>query len=92
MYVMAINHDVEDYEAWKAVFDEYPPGSSGATFHRLNRNVDDPNNLTVVAGFTNLGDALAFRDDPTLKEKMGQAGVTSAPRFEIFEEVEAVQY
>jgi hypothetical protein len=27
-----------------------------------------------------------------LKEAMGRAGVTSAPRIEIFEEVEAVQY
>jgi hypothetical protein len=25
MYVLAINHQIEDYDRWKAVFDEYPP-------------------------------------------------------------------
>lgn len=92
MYVLAINHDVEDYERWKAVFDSFPPGEGGARFHRLNRLVDSPDTITVVAGFERLDDALAFRDAPELKEKMGDAGVIGAPRFELYEEVEAVTY
>ena len=92
MYVLAINHDVADYDAWKQVFDSFPPREGGATFHRINRNVDDPDNITVVAGFETVDAALSFRDNPDLKEKMGQAGVTSSPRFELYEEVEAVQY
>ena len=92
MYVMAVNHDVEDYDRWKVVFDEFPPSKGGAKFHRLNRSVDHPNNITVVAGFETLQAALDFRDNPDLKDAMGRGGVTSAPRIELYEEVEAVKY
>ncbi len=89
--MLAINHDVEDYDRWKSVFDEYPPGKAGALFHRINRNVDNPNNITVVAGFDTTEAARAFVDNPDLKEAMHRAGVTSPPRIEIFEEVESIQ-
>ena len=56
------------------------------------RNIENDNNITVVAGFDTVEAAQAFRDDPELKEAMGVAGVVGAPRFEIFEEVESVQY
>jgi heme-degrading monooxygenase HmoA len=92
MQMLAINHEVEDYDRWKAVFDEFPPSSGGAVFHRVNRNVDDPNNITVVAGFETTEAARAFVDNADLKEAMHRAGVTSQPRIEIFEEVEAIQY
>jgi hypothetical protein len=92
MYVMAINHDVESYERFKVVFDEYPPGKGGAKFHRLNRNVDNPNNITVVAGFETLQAVLDFRDNPDLKDAMGRASVASSPRIEIYQEVEVVKY
>jgi len=92
MKVVAINHEVANYEQWKAVFDEVPPSTMGAMFHRINRSVDDANNITVVAGFETVEAARAFTTNGDLKEAMGRAGVTSAPRIEIFEEVEAVQY
>ena len=91
MYVLAINHEVSDYESWKNAFDTFPPARGGALFHRVNRNVEDGNNVTVVAGFDTVETALQFRDNPDLKKAMGEAGV-GAPRFEIFEEVESVQY
>ena len=74
------------------MFDKYPPSEGEAKFHRINRNVDNPNNITVVAGFETLDAAQKFRDNPDLKDAMGRAGLTSAPRIEIFEEVESVQY
>ncbi len=92
MKVVAINHDVADYDRWKAVFDEISPRTMGASFHRINRSVDDANNITVVAGFDTVDAARAFLANEDLKEAMGRAGVTSVPRMEIFEEVEAVQY
>ena len=92
MYVMAINHDVEDYDTWKSVFDTFPPSKGGARFHRLNRNIENGNNVTIVAGFDTAEAAQQFRDDPELKEAMSEAGLTSSPRFEIFDEVESVQY
>ena len=88
----AVNHDVEDYDRWKAVFDSVPPSTGGALFHRINRSVDNPNNITVVAGFESADAASAFANSPDLKDAMQRAGVTSAPRIEIYEEVESVQY
>jgi hypothetical protein len=92
MYVLAVNHQVEDYDRWKAVFDTLPTKDGGASFHRVNRDVDNPNIITVVAGWANVDDARAFTHDPDLKDAMRRAGVTSSPRFELYEEVEAVQY
>jgi hypothetical protein len=92
MYVMAVNHDVEDYDRFKAVFDEFPPSEGGALYHRLNRNVDDPKNLTIVSGFASMETAIAFRDNPDLKDAMGRAGVVGHPRIELYEEIESVQY
>jgi len=45
MIVVAVQHPVADYDAWKAVYDEADPGTFGAKFARVNRAVDDPNLL-----------------------------------------------
>jgi hypothetical protein len=92
MYVLAVNHEVTDYGTWKNAFDQFPPSKGGARFHRINRDVENRNNVTIVAGFDTQEAAQQFRDNPDLKEAMGSAGVTSAPRFELYEEVESVQY
>lgn len=91
MIILAIQHRVEDYETWKAVFDTLPPTSLGASFHRLNRGADDPNNVVVVSGWTSIEAARAFTKKPELAEGMKDAGVIGPPRFEYYEEVEAVQ-
>ncbi len=88
--ILAVNHDVADYDAWKRVFDEFHETERGVMFHRINRNVDDPNNITVVHGFESIEAARAFVTDPELAAAMGRAGATSAPRIEIYDEVEAV--
>jgi hypothetical protein len=46
--------------------------------------------ITVVAGFDSLDQLQAFAADPTLKERMHQAGVVGQPRIEIYEEVEVI--
>ncbi len=58
----------------------------------VNRNIENENNITVVAGFDTAEAAQQFRDSPELRGAMEQAGVVGAPRVEIFEEVESVQY
>ena len=89
MYIMVVNHEVENYERWKGGFDQYPPSRGGARFWHVNRNVDNPNNVTVICGWDTLDAAVAFRDDPELKNGMDRAGVIGSPRFEISEEVAA---
>ena len=89
---MIVNHDVEDYATWKHGFDSFPPGKGGAIFHHVNRGVDNPNNVTVVAGFASREAAEAFRDNPGLSQAMAEAGVIGRPRVEISEEAEEVHY
>ena len=90
MYVLAINHSVADYDKWKTIYDTLTPTSRGAKFARVNRGVDDPRLVTVVAGFDSLDVLNSFIADPGLKAAMQQAGVIGAPRFETYEEVEAI--
>jgi hypothetical protein len=92
MIVVAVQHPVADYDAWKAVYDENNPGTFGAIFARVNRSVDDPNLVIVVAGFESVEAANGMINSPELKADMGRAGVTAAPRFEVYEEAEVVQY
>jgi hypothetical protein len=92
MKILTVIHDVADYDRWKAVFDEFSPAKGGALFHRVQRSVDDPNNVTIEAGFETVEAATAFRDNPELKQAMQRAGVTGVPRATLFEEVEAVEY
>jgi hypothetical protein len=56
----------------------------------VNRSVEDPNTVTVVAGFDTLELAKTFLNNPTLKTKMTEAGVVGSPRIEINEEVESI--
>ena len=91
MFVLAINHAVADYDKWKAVYDTMPPTVGGAKFARVNKRVDDPNTVTVVAGFDSLDTLNAFVGDDRLKEVMHEAGVVGEPRIEIYEEVEVIE-
>ncbi len=92
MIVVAVQHPEADYDAWKAVYDEAHPGTFGALFARVNRSVDDPNLVAVVAGFESVEAAQGMMDNPDLRASMDRAGVTAAPRIEMYEEAESVQY
>jgi hypothetical protein len=56
----------------------------------VNRSVEDPNLVTVVAGFDTLELAQAFLANPNLKAKMTEAGIVGSPRIEINEELESI--
>jgi hypothetical protein len=86
----AIRHSVTDYAKWKSVYDTFLPTTAGAKYARVNRSVEDPNLVTVVAGFDTLELAKSFINDPNLKAKMTEAGVVGSPRIEINEEVESI--
>ena len=90
MIVVAIHHAVEDYDRWKAGFDAFPPTDGEALFARVNRAVDDPNTVAVVAGYETLEAAKAFLDSPELMQKMQEAGVVGEPRIEFYEEVASI--
>ncbi len=90
--MLAVRHRVQDYTAWKKVFDEFPPRLGGAKFHRVNKLVGDPNMILVVAGFESAEAAQAFGADPGLADAMKRSGVVGEPRIEMYEELESIQY
>ena len=92
MTILAVSHDVADYDTWKKVFDGFGVADRGVLFTRVNRNVDNPNTILVVHGFENEQAARDYVADPELAAAMGAAGATTAPRIEFYNEVEATTY
>ena len=64
MAIMVINFEVDDYDRWKAMFDEDPAGrrESGATGYIVSRAVDNPNEGFVRVEFPSVDQAKAFRE------------------------------
>jgi len=92
--ILSVKHTVADFDAWKVVFDEHAANRKehGATGHRLARSLDDPNSLTVLTMFRDRAAAEGFLADPSLREVMSSAGVTSEPTIELVEVTEEVPY
>lgn len=62
--IMVMNFEVDDYDTWKAMFDEDPAGraESGATGHVVSRAVDNPNEGFIRVEFPSVEQARAFRE------------------------------
>jgi heme-degrading monooxygenase HmoA len=91
MAFMMTRAQVGDYEAFKPMFDQDPPGARrAAKGHRLYRNVDDPNEVFVQVHFESVDEARAGRerllDSGVLDRWQDKTGPT------IVEEAEAVEY
>ena len=64
MAIMVMNFEVDDYDTWKAMFDEDPAGrrESGATGYVVSRAVDNPNEAFVRVEFPSAELATTFRE------------------------------
>jgi hypothetical protein len=91
MTTLAVRHTVQDFDVWKAAFDAHAAArrSHGATGHRVLRNGQD---LLVLIDFDSEEQAGAFTADPSLKEAMASAGLTSTPDITVREETEGLRY
>ncbi len=79
---------VEDYARWKEGFDNHVAarqagGATGETY--VMRNVDDPNDITVVLGWSDLAKAIAFTRSISLQEAIQKAGVIGSPEIRFLE-------
>lgn len=74
---------VTDFDKWKAVFDENEDmrRTSGIVAHHINRSADDPNQLAVYFGVSDIDAAKAFLASDELKAVMARAGVTGPPEI-----------
>ena len=82
---MIVRHQVQDYSAWRAVYDSVEDlrqqySCSGA---EVMTAPDDKNDVFIIHRFPSLEAAQAFAGSSGLKEAMGRAGVTGAPRIDI---------
>jgi hypothetical protein len=80
-----VKHQVNDYAAWKTVYDEVQPlrESFGVTGATVLQDPDDKNSVTVLHWFPSTEKAEGFAASPDLASAMGRAGVAGAPRIEI---------
>jgi len=80
---VVINHDVEDYAAWKRAFDRHAATrrSAGVVAAHVNQDADNPNRVTVYLAGTDRAKLAAFVGDIALMATMREAGVTGPPHI-----------
>lgn len=87
-YVLII-HEVEDYAAWKTVFDNAAEirKEAGEISYQLLKFADDANNIVHFSRWSSLQNAKNFFESEQLVEIRKQAGV-KAPKFVYLNEIE----
>jgi len=88
-YVLII-HEVEDYVAWKAVFDAaaHIRFEAGERHYQVLKYQNDPNRIVHFSAWTSLDDARQFFESPKLVQIRAEAGV-KAPEFIYLDQLEA---
>ena len=81
MATLIVHHKVQDYSTWRKIFDEDEARRKeyGSTGFQVLKSASDPNDLTVIMGWSSVDNAKAFVTSDELKEKMKNAGVISQP-------------
>lgn len=77
MTTTLVVHRVADYDAWRAVYDDFAGAqqTGGVTEQEVFRSEDDPNLVIVRHDFADRATADAFFAGAELKDAMGRAGV-----------------
>lgn len=81
MATIFLRHSVADYNAWRPVYDADRPRRDEGGLREVGvfRGADDPNSVLVVWVADDVSGFQAMMESDDLKEKMQEAGVTSAP-------------
>ena len=63
MAFVMLNFEVDDFDAWKQMFDADPAGrKQAAKGHQIFREAEDPNHVFVGVEFGSASEAKAFRE------------------------------
>jgi hypothetical protein len=91
MAILVIEYNVDDYGAWKQVFDRDPLGRKerGGVGHWLYCDPDDASHFLLGMAFRTAAEAQAFRDLPAFQQVWEISG---AGQSWVVEETEAVTY
>lgn len=92
MTYVLVKHKIEDWDAWKPVFDSHKPTriSGGELDSHVYRTDGNPNEITVLFKWDSLKKAKAFLESKDLKTKMAEGGVTGEPEIRFLNEVETM--
>lgn len=87
MALLAVQHTVRDYSAWRAIYDsldevERDWGVSTASVHQL---AETPHTVLVLRHFATVAQARGFLTCREIQSAMERAGVQGDPRVEIYD-------
>jgi quinol monooxygenase YgiN len=90
MQHVLIIHEVEDYPAWKKIFDNAAGirKEAGERSYQVLKYENEPNKIVHFSVWTSISDAKAFFESPKLVQIRKDAGV-KAPDFIYLDELEA---
>jgi hypothetical protein len=82
---LLVRHQVADYNAWRAVYDSVEDLRQryNCTGAEVLTDPGDKNDIFIIHRFPTVDAAQGFAGSAELKDAMGRAGVTGAPRIEI---------
>jgi quinol monooxygenase YgiN len=92
MTTVFMKHTIEDYDTWKAGFDDHASTREeygSPEDYRLFREAENPNEIVMIAEWESAEAFQRFMEESDVKEKMGELGVISEPEVYILEETEA---
>ena len=91
MPYLLVRHAVEDYAAWKDVFDEHAAAreEAGSLGGRLFRSSDDAEDVVTLMEWESAERAREFAESDDLRETMERAGVVGEPEVAFLEELES---
>ncbi len=81
MAKLIVHHKVQDYAAWRKVFDDHDNARKefGSTGFQVLQAASDPNDITVITDWPSVDASRAFVTSASLKDAMKNAGVISQP-------------
>jgi len=90
MHHVLIIHEVEDYDAWKQVFDQAASlrKEAGERSYQVLKYDNQPNKIVHFSVWTSIQDARLFFESPELVEIRQRAGV-KAPEFIYLDQLES---
>jgi quinol monooxygenase YgiN len=90
MAYVLITHDVEDYDAWKVIFDIAAPirKEAGEISYQVLRYEQEPNKIVHFSKWSSLSSAKLFFESPEIIKIRKQAGVKT-PEFIYLNELQS---
>ena len=78
---LAVRHKVQEFTAWKAVFDRFAPErrAGGEISYQIYHLDDDHNEIALLFEWDTIANAKAFVASDTLRNAMQSAGVIGEP-------------